>query len=210
MKYCKYCGKILDDQANFCPYCMKQQREPAPAPQIKIKKRFPKGLLFALLGILAAAGILVTVLLLPGKKQEQRQTQSSAYDLYAQFGDLLGTDLETVQDFFGAELAPATVDQFTGAEAHYFSGIEIDILPSTGKIVAYTIDYEQSDPPHRYNYRGIDGSASYQDVVALLGLPSDDSGYPFEVTYAMKKGYMKFSLDEDLKITKIFALFPLE
>lgn len=208
MKNCKHCGKPLDEEANFCPYCMKRQSEPVTAPKINVKRRLPKLLL--LIPVLLVAAL--AIWLLPKGKPDVsvRQTQASAYDIHAQFGDLLGMTLSAVQDFFGSELAPTTLDPFTETETHYFDGIELDVLPRNEKIYGYTIDYGLSDPPHRYNYRGIDSSATYQDVVSLLGLPDGDTGYPYEIVYETQKGYLKIFFDEQLKVTKLYALFPLE
>ncbi len=212
MKFCKHCGKALDEQANFCPYCMNRQQEATPAPQIIIKKKFPKPLLFILPGIVAAAIIAGLLLWFPPRQSNApaRETQSSAYDLKEQFGELLGQDFDAVKGFFGTEQSPSSIDDFTGLVTHNFDDIELDVHPTNGKIYAYTVYYTLSDPPHRYNYRGIDGSATYRDVVDLLGLPSDDSGYPFEVTYAMEQGYLRIFFDEDLTVSKLFALFPYE
>ena len=227
MKYCKHCGKELDQEANFCPYCMTRQENPSPAPQLKVKKRTPKIAIFSVLGILLAGGVIALLLLFPSEKavpQPEKEpqtnqtkeppstleTNSSAYDLHQEFDSLLGADFEEVKSFFGSEMAPFTVDPFTEAEIHYFSGIEIAVLPAGGKILSYTVDYQQSDPPHRYNYRGIDHSTTYKEIQSLLGLPYDDSNYPFEVTYAMEQGFMKFSFDDQLHVTKIYAFYPYE
>lgn len=223
MKLCKHCGKELDNEANFCPYCMNRQEQPSAVPQIKIKRRISKTLLYLMIGLVALSAALAALLLIPkSKPQDQNEntdappsaealeTNSSAYDLYKEFDSLLGADYKEVKSFFGTETAPVTIDPFTEAETHYFNGIEFAVIPATGKIISYIIDYQQSDPPHRYNYRGIDSSATFGQIQALLGPPSDDSGYPFEVTYALEQGYIKFSFDDQLHVTKIYALYPYE
>ncbi len=216
MKSCIYCGKALDEQANFCPYCMHTQQAATPAPQIPIKTSYKWVWFIIAAAVLLVGGILATLLLLPTENTPTKdtsdtlQTDQSAYDLHAQFGTLLGKEYESVRDFFGTELAPVTIDPFTELETHYFNGIEIDVMPSTDVIYAFTVDYTQADPPHRYNYRGIDSNASYNDVIKILGLPSDDSGYPYDITYAMEQGYLRVSFDQNTNVTKLFFLFPVE
>ena len=238
MKQCIHCGNPLDEQANFCPYCMKTQQAAAPAPQIQPKKSLKWVWFTVPTALLLIGGILAAFFLLPPKEQEATpeppeqtetapdntpkppaeeqtevptlQTNQSAYDIHAQFGTLLGKNYEEVRSFFGTETAPSTVDSFTELVTHYFHGIEITVLPADGTIYAYTIDYTQADPPHRYNYRGIDSTASYGDVIELLGFPSDDSNYPYDVTYAMEQGYLRVFLGQELKVEKLFFLFPYE
>lgn len=230
MKYCKHCGKALDEQANFCPYCMQRQQDPVPAPKIQSKKRN----LFFLIGIpavlLLIGGSLTAWWLWPKEPAPQKEpspeqetvqtpqepsaptldTTASAYDLNALYDNILGSDFEEIKDAFGPEVSPVSVDPFTEFEVHVFNGIELSVWPQTGRIYSYTVDFNLSDPPHRYNYRGIDSSTTYQQVIGLLGMPSDDSGYPYEITYALEKGYLKIGFDEKTKVSRLFALFPFE
>ena len=89
MKNCKFCGKALDEQANFCPYCMKRldENETITIPVLKKKKRL---LWPILIGILAAslAVLAVVFFVLPrGEKEEAPQETESTLTLTDYLGN---------------------------------------------------------------------------------------------------------------------------
>lgn len=69
MKFCKFCGKELDDEANFCPYCMNKQISPKVIEPPKAKKSRKK-LIIALccaMGVLLIGASVTGVLLMKPK-----------------------------------------------------------------------------------------------------------------------------------------------
>lgn len=69
MKFCKFCGKELDDEANFCPYCMNKQTSPKVIEPPKAKKSHKK-LIIALccvMGVLLVGASVMGVLLMKPK-----------------------------------------------------------------------------------------------------------------------------------------------
>lgn len=67
MKFCKFCGKELDDEANFCPYCMKKQTECESTPLPPKRGAKPQIIIIAAAAVLIAA-LSVFLILRHGKK----------------------------------------------------------------------------------------------------------------------------------------------
>ena len=57
MKFCKFCGKQLDNEANFCPYCMQKQNLTSTPAEPGAKKLPP--VLIAAIALGAAAVLTV-------------------------------------------------------------------------------------------------------------------------------------------------------
>ena len=57
MKFCKFCGKQLDNEANFCPYCMQKQNLTSTPAEPGAKKMSP--VLIAAIALVAAAVLTV-------------------------------------------------------------------------------------------------------------------------------------------------------
>ena len=55
MKACKFCGRELDDEANFCPFCMRKQNIPEAAPVAPHKRS--KTVIIIVVSAVAAAAL---------------------------------------------------------------------------------------------------------------------------------------------------------
>ena len=103
MKKCKYCGKELHEDANFCPYCMRKQIN---AEYVVAKS--VHGLRFRwliLAGAVLIAAVFACVWILPKiyqkpDAQQSAKKEDSAIDYHAYVGTWFSKEISSADEFY--------------------------------------------------------------------------------------------------------------
>lgn len=138
-------------------------------------------------------------------------------DIYKQLGSLLLKDFGEVRSVFGEETEEKTFSKYDGSAIYHFGSLTVNTLSDesgNAVISAFEINYNASDSAVRYEYRGLSGSSSYEDVIAEMGRPvidtDSENGKSKEIGYGIENGFLKFQFGENLKITDIYAFITYE
>lgn len=131
MKFCKYCGKQLDDEANFCPYCMERQN-PSPESPSASRKR-PKTAIIIVAVVMAVVVISagVTLCLIRPWENIQDVSASEVSGMSEMSGGLSHTsDTSSKPDY----------SDYEGTWEAYDSGsIVLDIESVNGSSVTFSL-----------------------------------------------------------------------
>lgn len=92
MKFCKFCGKQLDNEANFCPYCMQKQNATSTPAEPGAKKMSPVLIAAIALGaaaVLAVGGFFVFKLFILKPKNSSPASSKSGNSSISESSDVL-------------------------------------------------------------------------------------------------------------------------
>ncbi len=92
MKFCKFCGKQLDNEANFCPYCMQKQNLTSTPAEPAAKKMSPILIAAIALGaaaVLAVGGFFVFKFVILKAKNSSSASSKSGNSSISQSSDTL-------------------------------------------------------------------------------------------------------------------------
>lgn len=92
MKFCKFCGKQLDNEANFCPYCMQKQNLTSTPAEPTAKKMSPVLIAAIALGaaaVLAVGGFFIFKFVILKPKNSSPASSKSGNSSISQSSDVL-------------------------------------------------------------------------------------------------------------------------
>lgn len=98
MKFCKFCGKQLDNEANFCPYCMQKQNLTSTPAEPGAKKMSPVLIAAIALGaaaVLTVGGFFVSKFVILKPKNSSSVSSKSGSSSISESSDVLSDAVDS-------------------------------------------------------------------------------------------------------------------
>ena len=120
-------------------------------------------------------------------------------------------DFSEARNNFGEESREQEVNLYDASQSHFYQELTVDVNPDNNLIVRFSVDYSAADNKKRYQFRGVDGNSTLEDIISCMGQPVlnlvNETG---EVGYGIQNGFIKFSLDDNLNVTGFYAFLSGE
>lgn len=155
MKYCKFCGKELDDEANFCPYCMKKQFSPTVIQPPKTNKSHKKSLivLCCVLGVILIGFAVVGVIIMGNEsKPVSSDNAAKQTSLSGNTAEQTTSAAEDSPDLNGYVGNWYSIDSKTGkafTDIPDSGGVTLVILSAKEDVIRFSMTVVGSKPAYR-------------------------------------------------------------